>query len=309
MSKAKKPDHIPTNPNKTDVWDIVRGEITTDMYNALAKARKQLEGDEDSSVLTRSHRIVSLLLDLGNDFLSLPLFDMDAGRPRWDVYLEGVRGLLRDFRTSFLLSTIFPLFKLNDVGGKTASLDEEALKLLHSGQVVLNDLDVYVQSRAFAQVLLRSYGQNENGLLGKAYAVAKTWEEEEKFEGFSRVLEQMLDQSVTVIIEGPIQLYLMLSKTEIIFIFKALSSRVADDRELGDRQLSAALALHEEVQEKLRKSEIRECCLKLLRLMFKSYHESWVSKHKETRSLFPTEDMRRKFLERFEHGTIFLAKE
>ena len=283
MSKAKAPDQKPTGLNKAETWPVVRKEIATGLLSAIAQVRDQLEGEEDPKVLARSYRTAALILDVGIDLLSLPLFEMEGDRPLWDVYLEGTRGLLRDYRTSFLLSAIIPLFKLGEVGSKTASLDEEALKLLHSGQLVLKDLDTYVESRAFARSILQAFGKDEDGLLGKVYAVAKVWEDEEAFENFTRVFEQMLDQSMTVVIEGPIQLYLMLSKDEMTLIFKALSGRVADDREIGARQLASALALHEELQEKFRNSRIRECCMKIFRLGLKRYHQNWVAQHQEIR--------------------------
>lgn len=324
MSKAKGPDPAPKTPNKNlssstrgscpppadkaEVFAELRAELERELGWALEQARREMlakEGNPDPVYEAGSRAaatVQTLLLTL-----SLPLFAMEESRARWNVYLEGMRGLLRDYRHSHLLRAIFPMLKIGELGEKTHAWTGEALELLHTAELFLEDLDRYLQALAAGQEILVSYGRSQDEGLARVYATLKTWEETKEFEKFAANFEKLLDQSVTVVVEGPIQLYLMLSREGFLLIFRALSASRLEDRKLQDRDLASLMKLHDDFRGKVENWEARKRASQLLRRALEIYFERWRQKQEERRSLLPTEELRKRFIERFERGVIFIS--
>src|SRR3990172_372683 len=306
MSKARDPDRAPKTPSKAEVFAERRVEFERKLGLALGQARREMlaeEGNHEAAYEATelaTAAVRSLLLTL-----SLPLFEDEESRSRWNVYLEGMRGILRDYRHSHLLRAIFPMLKLGELGEKTHAWATEALEMLHTAESFLDGLDQYLQALAKAQETLAAYGRSKDEGLARVYASLKTWEETKDFEKFTENFEKLLDQSVTVVVEGPIQLYLMLSREGFLLIFRALSSVSLNDRKLRDRDLASLMKLHEDFKGKVESWEARKRSSRMVRRALEIYLERWRRKQEERRSLLPTEESRKRFTERFERGELF----
>ena len=322
MSKARDPDRAPKTPSKNlssstqepcppkadkaEVFAERRAEFERKLGLALGQARREMlaeEGNHEAAYEATelaTAAVRTLLLTL-----SLPLFEDEESRSHWNVYLEGMRGILRDYRHSHLLRAIFPMLKIGELGEKTHAWAEEALELLHTAEVFLEGLDRYLQALAEGQKILASYGRSKHEGLARVYASLKTWEETKDFEKFAENFEKLLDQTVTVVVEGPIQLYLMLSREGFLLIFRALSAVKLDDRKLRDRDLASLMKLHEDFKGRVESWEARKRSHRLIRHALEIYCEQWRREQEERRSFLPTEDLRKRFVERFERGELF----
>lgn len=324
MSKARDPDRTPKTPSKNlssstqgscppkadkaEVFAELRTEFERELGSALEQARREMlaeEGNHEAvyeAGLLAAANVRTLLLTL-----SLPLFENEESRARWNVYLEGMRGVLRDYRHSHLLRAILPMLKAGELGEKSHAWTEEALELLHTAEIFLEGLDCYLQALAKGQEILAAYGRSRNEGLARVYASLKSWEESKDFEKFAANFEKLLNQSVTVVVEGPIQLYLMLSREGFLLIFRALSAVKLEDRKLRDRDLASLMKLHDDFKGRVEGWEARKRSSRLIRRALEIYFERWRQKQEERRSLLPTEELRKRFPERFERGELFIT--
>src|SRR3972149_1741594 len=152
MSRAKGQGPPPKTPSRAEVFSDLRAEFERKLGSALEKASREMlakEGNHEAvyeATELAAATVRTLLLTL-----SLPLFEDEESRARWNVYLEGARGILRDYRHSHLLRAIFPMLKLGELGEKTHAWATEALEMLHTAESFLDGLDQYLQALAKAQ--------------------------------------------------------------------------------------------------------------------------------------------------------------
>lgn len=301
-------------PSRQEIYEQISEKEFKRLKRCLRKATEHLLADAEGHHENRLYETVSdfvheLVEILWEDLVrGFPLFEETKGKANWEHYLAGLRGLFRDFRHSHVLGTILPLLGLKELGEKTSAYSQESLELLHLLEAVFNELDKYVDARVRAAEIAANYGV-ESERLQTLYASLKAWGKDEDFSHFVEDFKALLDMSIEVIIEGPIHLYLMLSRQGFLLIFKSLMMRRLVDRDLTDEDLNSLMALHDEVHSRIEGSEGNKIFQALTKKATEEYLRDWREEAEELRALFPTLELKEAFIERFERGVIFGKEE
>jgi len=243
------------------------------------------------------------MVDLVADRLS-PLFAQRTGRTNWEVYLAGLRQIHRLFPDSHLFQAVLSTYKLEDLKEKLRAFSGRWLDFLHEADETLRQIDKYLDNLAKAGEIMAGYG-NENESLARLYASLKTWEKGEDFEKLFDDLRRFLDTGIEVIIVGPIQVYLMLSRDAFLLIFKALTVDRLSRLEEEDRGYDDAMALHDFVYGLVRDSQTRQVMQEVLEAAVVKYIEDLKEEHKKLRQQLPSKERQRRFVQYFEEGTLF----
>ena len=298
----------PATPSEQELFEKVAAEeferLQESRQEAIEAFLAEAKDIEELQLRMKVADLAKALIEIAQGMLDFPLLEETEDKPNWERYLSGPRGLLRDFLRSHLLTMILPSLKVEELGEKLMAFAREWLKLLHLSEKVLRELDRYVDARVRASEITSQY-KVDNETLERRYASLKTWEKDEKLERFSENLEDLLDKTLEVIVEGPVQLYLMVSREGFLLIFRALMLERIGDLTLEDKDLDSLMALHDEIHRRIEESESIKLLQDLFGKIFAEYLEDWRKEQKELRELFPTERLRELFVERFEEGTIF----
>lgn len=271
---------------------------------ATAALLAEAENSEELQLRERVSNLAKDLIEITQGMIDFPLFEETRGKTNWDLYLSGLRGLLRDFLKSHYLTAILPVLGAKELGEKLTAFSQEGLELLHLTETVLRELDHYVDARVQASETTSAY-QVENETLEAVYASLKTWEKEKELQRFSETFEALLEKTLVVIVEGPIHLYLMISREGFLLIFKAMMLKRIGDRSLEDKDLDSLMVFHDQVYKRIEEAKSIRLLQDLFRRILEEYLADWRKKQRQLRELFPTQELKESFVERFERGTIF----
>lgn len=304
MSKEKKGENPLNQSSKQAVFEALVAEGFEQLGRSSQKAIEEFlaeaKGEKEELRLRRkTANFVRALIGITQGVGDFPLYEETGGRTNWELYLSGLRGLLRDLLDSYSLTIVLPLLELNELGEKLTALSKDGLGLLHSTERVFHELDKYINARVYAAGRTSAYGV-DNETLEETYASLKTWKDDEELERFSEDLEDFLDRTLVVIVEGPIQLYLMISRRGFLLIFRALMLKRIGDLSLEDSDLDSLMALHDVIHGRFEEAEGIKLFQALLRKIADQYLEDWREEQKHLRELFPTRESKKAFVERFE---------
>jgi len=311
MSKGKRREREMATSNsgkRQDAWEkaVARefGRLKRCSQKVTARFLAEANDPEELHLRESVATIVQSLLNIASQGAAeLPIFEETREAVNWDIYISGFRGLLRDHLRSYVLTALLPLIGAKELGEKWSSLAQEGLELLRLAEIVFRELDRSIDARVRAREITAAYGV-ENEDLEALYASLKTWETDEELQKFTEDFADLLDKTVEVIVEGPIQLYLMISREGFILIFKGLMSTKVGDPEFEDQDLFRLMALHNEVRAKVEQSAAIKLFQEFVEALFDEYLESWKKRQKRLRGLFPTQALRDSFVQRFERGVI-----
>uniref|UniRef100_A0A832DRQ1 Uncharacterized protein n=1 Tax=candidate division WWE3 bacterium TaxID=2053526 RepID=A0A832DRQ1_UNCKA len=99
----------------------------------------------------------------------------------------------------------------------------------------------------------------------------------------------------------------MISREGFLLIFRALSAFRLEDRKFRDRDLASLMKLYDDFKRGIESWEARKRSHRLIRRALEIYCKRWRQEQEERRSLLPTEDLRKRFVERFERGELFVS--
>jgi len=232
-----------------------------------------------------------------------PLFERRQGRSAWDVYLSGLRRLHRQWPESHFSRQTLTGYKLDDLNEKLTAFSGKVLEQLGAAQKALQHVDAYLDNLAAGQDIAEAY-QNQSEDLPRLYASLKTWATEDDWQRLYDDLAAFLDQTIEVIVIGPIQLYLMLRRDTFLLIFKALSlSRLGEERD--DAEYREVMAWHDFIYSLVEGSATRQILGELLRRAVQAYLADWRQEHTRLRDQLPRRELRERFIERYETGALF----
>lgn len=228
------------------------------------------------------------------------LLEEQNGRKTWERYLSGLRYLSSGIEHSFLLKFVFPMLNLGEVKDNILDWNSEALRLTNELYYVGNRFEEYLTHMAKAMEI-----NKEKYDMCALYSSLKTWDNEEKFDEFSNRLNSFLDKPFEIYIEGPIQLFLTISKDNFFFILRSFLvgklSELIRPKKTEEKDLEM---LNEKISQLFQDSKTIQYFLVMLKNTMKGAFESWTKEQKERRDMVPTPSSRISFLKNFENGYI-----
>ncbi len=227
------------------------------------------------------------------------------GRLKWEVYLGALKIFLAKFPKSYFLSLVFPTFHLEKAGEKLLSFGNEFQAHLKAFYRVARDTSTFQHNFEYAEHWMERFREPENDLI-ETYAICKSWTRDEEFEEFQRSYEETCRAAVTIVIEGPLQLYLMISSESMVFIFRALTAENLSDL-LKAEGVEDLVELGKYLEGVVKNSRFIPLAQSFMKVLAEEYLKDWNGEMKELRRRYPTADSRERFLKRFEEGSLFRA--
>ncbi|HPZ09699.1 MAG TPA: hypothetical protein PL110_16480 [Candidatus Eremiobacteraeota bacterium] len=245
----------------------------------------------------------------------LSSFKVLKERSRFDIYDSGIRRFLKKYPHSHWSNSIIKTLQLNDFQNLFLEYVDNFLNWLRYfgtinkiGEVYLNYLDRSVD-------IAKNYSERDKDDLHaddltRLYAYLKTWEDQEELDEFIKDLDNFFDRTVELYIEGPIRLYLKLSKDKYLIIFKAFTAENPNDLPYIDEEQKEVMEVHEDVYEMVEEEMNEETgflysIVELLKKARENYIKSLKEDVNKLKFLFPTQELRRQFIRKYECGFIF----
>lgn len=297
-----------------------REVVLRDHFSSLSVIPTVLEVKEYEEQLDSFHSLISLALDHFSKHLPSP-FEKIKERSVWEVYLSGLKYLARRYPNGFFRKAVLSLKEWNDFPEKIDSYSEKCLSGFSDFSDFTGEVKKYCLNYNKAREIIEQFANfkeqveedddDENGEgiknLCRLYASLKTWERDQELSYFENRFQKSSTQFFEVIIEGPVQLYLFIGEETWFFVFKILTiERLGDFFSSKDKkELEDIRALHKFIYGIAEKSVLHETFKKLVKETLKIYVDNYFKTQKRLREQYPTEDLRRKFVRRFENGEIF----
>lgn len=301
--------------NRDMVWKEAKIEELKRFKKALKKAElkileQKFDKDKDFKEIERfrilvEHAKQSILLRLKRiEKFIPPLLEKEGERSKWEIHLAGLRFLGQKLPLSIALRTAFPMLKMEKVAEILASYTDRMCEVLQSLYDFLKRAQQYLKNYEKGFKILSEFNK-QNPELAKLYATLKTFKLDEEFKNFRDSLEKAASGTIEIFIEGPIKLYLMINKSTFLIIFKVLTQESILKLTQDSDELKDLTTFHKHIHQAVEKSETLDITFQLLRLSLPEYLKLLEKEYERLRGQFPTEELRRAFLERFESGVIF----
>lgn len=232
-------------------------------------------------------------------------------RSVWEVYLAGLRYFARRAPKGFFRKTVLAIKEWQDSPEKVDSYMDKCLSGVSDIANLGEELKKFFFYYEKGKNIIEQYDEWSNHEdVCEIYASLKAWEKEEHFEMFEKYLTAAEQQTWEIIIEGPIQLYLSIGYDNIFFILKLLTLEHIGEffTDKNKKELSDLKEAHSFVYDKIDFSETIAAFKLLTKKSLEIYRKSLIKKANYIRSKYPTDDLRRKFIYRFESGELFRNK-
>lgn len=253
-------------------------------------------------------RLGGFLLLLGDRFYKHLPFPLEKIRERsiWEVYLSGLRYFCRRYPRGFFRKAVLSLKEWKDFPDKVDAYAEKSLEGYLDFANLARELEEYCRFYKQGKEIANQYGEWHRDLW-KLYASLKTWEKDTEFQVFEDYFRTSQRQFFEVIIEGPIQLYLFIGEETWFFILKILTVEHLGDFFLdkNKKELQDLRDVHKFVYEIVETSEAYQTFKKFVGETFKIYVDDYLEEERRLRSQYPTDELRKKFIRRFESGELF----
>lgn len=231
-----------------------------------------------------------------------PLAHID-GRSQWEIYLSGMRVMLLKFPNSYFCSAIFTMFQMDDVKRKLLSYGHEFESHLPAFHRVMQDMVQFQEHFERGEEDMRPHREPDHDLV-RTYAMYKTWLQDDQFTIFSRAYDETCRSAITLIIEGPLQLYIMISSENLQIILKAFTAERLSDLWTSD-YVKDVMHLGKHIEEGVSASLVRRLGLPLMKKFAEEYLAEWHQDMAALRAQYSTVDRRERFIHQFEQGVLF----
>ncbi|MBI4318863.1 MAG: hypothetical protein HY675_10255 [Chloroflexi bacterium] len=237
-----------------------------------------------------------------------PLFETSQERPRWEIYLSGMRDLMRKMPNSYLFRFVLPTFGLEDLREKLSAYALRWTDQFHATHKVFWEGDLYLRNLARGTAIAQDFESGDTEL-PRLYASVKTWESRQEFDQFATALAEFLDLTVEVYVLGPVQLYLMIGRDTFLLICKALSVGKLSEIDEKAKDYVDLLQLHDFLHDSVEHSKTLAVTQDVLGGAAKEYVKRLREEHDRLRGQLPSKEMRYRFINRYETGVLFRNRE
>jgi len=317
-----------------DSFSNVKGRELKRLQQAYGKASKKILKEKygklcekDYNKIKGYHQWVSSTIGLLSSILSsrwerlyqkrenLESFRAMRDRSRYDIYESGIRRFLKKYPQSYWSSHVINLFQLNDIQNLFLEHTDNFLNWLRYFGSINKTAEIYLNYVDRAVDIAKNYTERESTDLNeddlvRLYGYLKTWEEQEELDEFIDDLGNLFDQTIELYIEGPIKLYLKLSKDRYMIIFKALTAEKTNDLPYIDDDQKEVMEAHSELYDTIKEETEEDTgflynVIELSKKARKNYIKSLKEDVNRLMFLFPTRELRRQFIRKYECGFIF----
>ena len=232
------------------------------------------------------------------------LFESINGIQRWERYITVFRSLLIKSNESLLTKLIISALGFNEINNTIKLWKNEILKSIPDLRTTLKEINNYIIYYKKGSDIVANTKKTDPQHV-RLYASLKTWDTDNRFEHFSTNLSSILNSSIKIYIEGPIQLYLIImDKHFLIFIRPFILNSLSD--QLNKTELADIQLLSDHLKKIIHDSKTINY---IKTLMYKTIERSmrdWTEEHEKLRISQPTQELRKRFIKNFEDGVYNL---
>lgn len=236
-------------------------------------------------------------------------------RSRYDVYESGIRRFMKNYPHSHWSTSIIKILRLNDFQNLFLEEVDNFLNWLRYFGSINKMGEIYLNYLANAVDMAKNYTERDkDDLYGddlvRLYGYMKTWEDDEEIDDFINDMENFFDRTIELYIEGPIKLYLKLSRDKYLIIFKAFTAESPNDIPYIDDEQKEIMKVHEDIYDMVKEEHNNEDgflynITELLKKSKENYIKSLREDVNRLKFLLPTQELRRQFIRKYESGFIF----
>ena len=279
-------------------WNSSLEEAYKDLFEKeiLNQPLDSKEYENRVSHLEFSHSLVQHGLELVFREFPKLMEDID-GISRFERYITSIRALFLKIEHGILFKLALSISGLSEVSNKVVEWSKQANNSLPIFYKFFKDCEKYLANYEQGKTLTQGkFGES----LIPIYASLKTWKTEEDFNGFRQQFNNVATQFIQIYIEGPIQLYIIISENHFSIVLRSLLlERLSQKDQFADLAL-----LNDHIKTIVKDSKTLDYSIELLKLTAKNYTKKWISKQDKMRLSHPTSYLKDKFVKNFESGVF-----
>ena len=280
-------------------WNSAFEEAYNKLFEkeVLNQSLDKKEYEKRVSHLEFSRQLVFHGLDiLFREFPKL-MEDID-GITRIERYITSIRALFIKVEHGVLFKLALSMSGLSEVSNKVVEWSKQANNSLPSFYKFFKDCEKYIANYNHGKTLVANkFGED----LVPLYASLKTWKTEDDFNNFNQQFQNVSSQFIQIYIEGPIQLYLIISENYFSLVLKALLLERLSQKE---NPFADLILLNDHIKTLIKESKTLDYSIELLKLTTQYATEKWVTRQNKKRLTHPTPHLREKFINNFENGVF-----
>lgn len=258
-----------------------------------------------TKLLDQSGELLLLIVEKFLKHLPSPL-EKKRGRSVWEVYLSGLRYFCRKYPQGFFRQVVLSPREWGDFPGKIDSFICKCSEGFTDIADLSKELEKYCRHHQNGLNIAKQYKEWQPDSVG-LYASLKTWKGDDEFQVFENRLLKAQQQIIEIIIEGPIQLYLIIGQENFFIILKILTLKdlrdfYSDQDQEEPRDLKD---LNESVYKTVENSEFLETFKELSKESLRICSDNFLEEEKRRRRQYPDEELRDRFIKCFEEGDVF----
>lgn len=232
-------------------------------------------------------------------------------------YLGGLRTIVKQSPSSFLYHNVSDMFKLVPIFNNVTTWGKHIGSLSRVLNIVEKEYRAYTQNVVAAANIMEEYDPMSRNIIGsdnavfiedprvRTYATYKTWIEDARYEEYMKNIIDLFDIGFEVFIEGPITLYVKMTKEEIVCLLRLVSTSLNPQYEHGEMERLLPLFLHEIIKSESQDGGYIDSTLILLKDALRSAVMGRVGEEDTRRAFIQKWDDRKKYLYTYEGGKFF----
>lgn len=278
------------------------------LFESIDEKYKEVELSEISKRALVLETIRNGLQLAFKEILAISLFGKEEDRWHWEKLFDSFRYLAQNINDSFLMNSVLPSLKLENSSEKALSFIGEVSTSLIKIDLFFKEISRYIENYDYAVEIAQSYDQRNKHLEAK-YVLCKTWRNNTEWNDFMNLLDEIINQKIEIFIEGPLQLFLMISKEEVFMLLKIFTTDtvfgLSDKSKENKIELKTAYDFFDYFRNKIEASETIRLFQDILIKTIQKSVMVWKEEASLYRNEFVNQELRQSFIDKFESGKLF----
>jgi hypothetical protein len=231
--------------------------------------------------------LFSSLFDFYREFWPNPYGQVND-KSRWDIWSSSAKQLTTGMIESKLYKMVLPLFGLQEVGETLLAYDVLLQEYVKNSKKIKPHIEKYDNYLLEASKNLLTPSKS----LIELYASVKTWQKDEDFDEFMDSWPDYVSSKVEIIVEGPIKLFLQLSRDAFLLLLKIPTVK---DKESAQRTRDLETFMTD-FYDAVHDAEFFDNFCHYSRAIIDTYITSFRELFPDNRKILPTTEARKNFI-------------
>lgn len=285
-----------------------------DLFRHIRKSLKEGIAQRDYDISTKlSPLVVELGESLYNKNEKIREILYTEGELRNQI--GGLRTLVKQFPLSLFYHDMSEIFNLGPLFKDVVTWGTHLSFLLRTLNCVDREYRIYSKNVVSAANLMNEYYPVSDTSVFiedprvRTYATYKTWNQDSRYDAYTNNMATLFDVGFEVFVEGPLTLYVKLTKDDIVCLIRLVSTSLNPRYEHGESEKLFPLLLHDIISSEAREGGTIDSILTLLKNALHSAVQDKIIEENIRRSFIQEWSERKEYILKFESGKFFKQKE